>query len=937
LKLKIILFIILTVLLAGTSLIAKSNYSHQNRKNGNVELMGGVYDSFLHIPLKAKVFLLDKDSTVLDTTTCVFRYKYSNYFFNIPKQQKQYIIKCVYDGYNDCFFNFYFKPKRSENNVFIANHEMKKKNNHIRTIDLNGIEVKGTRIQVVYHGDTIIYDASAFVLPDGSMLEGLIRQMPGAELKSNGDIFINGEKIDYLTLNGKDFFKGKNKIILENLPYFTVKDIKVYHKNKSESERLSPQGMRKDFVMDVNLKREYIHNTLANAEVGAGTKSRSLGRLFGLLMGDHTNIAIFGNANNINENRKPGQDGDWKPSSLHNGVESTKQVGLNLESESKNMMNNEELEALIEWSDDHVERRSYSETFSTDGNIIKNGIYSNKTKDFKFDFSNIYRHEGPLAIRNFFSLEYNNTRKFTSKLDSTFREHLINLSRNNSFRKVHDFKTDFDLDISQRLPWKDRLGLTFHGNYYSHKPSDFFSQNETQYTEGNNSDFRNYYIDQQQHGYDYETRLHYSFMLPKLWQISPSVGYEQNYQFKQNYDYRLDWLNDSTYNELGVLPSNDIAFKESFDTGNSFNYNDLSHTYIGELSLTRGAENEFISISFPVRLEKEHIHFIQSSLDTIAHRSNILFQPAFHYNRYGRDKRSFNYRMSMDKPDFAILMPFSDNTNPLSLRINNPNLKKRVQHSMDANATFHSDSTDLNYWIGFDANYVNNAWGTRTTYNTKTGAFSYMNDNVSEANLDAVLKAGFQRSLDKSHCLNIDVNGNIRYAHSVDFDIAYNAETTSLSRVNTIEAGLNAKLRYKLRAFTIGAIGKVSGRFSRGDGKKFQDINACNYQYGANLQYPFPIVKLTLATDINIYSRRGYNSSMMNTNNLVWNIQLTHAFTKERIVTKLQAFDILHQLSNKAYEINAQGRTETWYNSIPSYLMFSISYNLTKKNNKNKR
>ena len=51
-----------------------------------------------------------------------------------------------------------------------------------------------------------VYDASAFALPEGSMLDGLVRQLPGAELKSNGDIYINGEKIDYLTLNGRDFF-----------------------------------------------------------------------------------------------------------------------------------------------------------------------------------------------------------------------------------------------------------------------------------------------------------------------------------------------------------------------------------------------------------------------------------------------------------------------------------------------------------------------------------------------------------------------------------------------------------------------------------------------------------------------------------------------------------------------------------------------------------
>ncbi len=86
---------------------------------------------------------------------------------------------------------------------------------------MDGVEIKATKIQMVYRGDTLVYDATAFVLPEGSMLDGLIRQLPGAELSSEGEITINGKKVDNLTLNGKDFFKGDNKVMLENLTYGT--------------------------------------------------------------------------------------------------------------------------------------------------------------------------------------------------------------------------------------------------------------------------------------------------------------------------------------------------------------------------------------------------------------------------------------------------------------------------------------------------------------------------------------------------------------------------------------------------------------------------------------------------------------------------------------------------------------------------------------------
>ena len=139
---------------------------------------------------------------------------------------------------------------------------------------------KGTRIQVAYKGDTIVYDASAFKLPEGSMLDGLIRQLPGAELKDNGDIYINGVKIDYLTLNGKDFFKGDNKVMLDNLPYFTVKNLKVFYKDTKKSEMLGRQVEEQDYVMDVTLKREYSRGYIANAEVGASCCRTLPPRLF---------------------------------------------------------------------------------------------------------------------------------------------------------------------------------------------------------------------------------------------------------------------------------------------------------------------------------------------------------------------------------------------------------------------------------------------------------------------------------------------------------------------------------------------------------------------------------------------------------------------------------------------------------------------------------
>lgn len=85
-----------------------------------------------------------------------------------------------------------------------------------------------------------------------------------------------------------------------------------------------------------------------------------------------------------------------------------------------------------------------------------------------------------------------------------------------------------------------------------------------------------------------------------------------------------------------------------------------------------------------------------------------------------------------------------------------------------------------------------------------------------------------------------------------------------------------------------------------------------------------------------MFARRGYQQTEMNTTDWVWNGQISRSFCKGHLIAKVQGFDILHQLSSIQYAVNAQGRTETWHNSIPRYLMCSLSwrFNVNPKNNK---
>ncbi|MDY0153408.1 MAG: hypothetical protein RBR72_02380 [Prevotella sp.] len=67
---------------------------------------------------------------------------------------------------------------------------------------MKDVVVKATRVKIVFKNDTVVYNADAFNLPNGSMLDELIRQLPGVKLTDTGEIFLNGKKVDKSVVAG---------------------------------------------------------------------------------------------------------------------------------------------------------------------------------------------------------------------------------------------------------------------------------------------------------------------------------------------------------------------------------------------------------------------------------------------------------------------------------------------------------------------------------------------------------------------------------------------------------------------------------------------------------------------------------------------------------------------------------------------------------------
>ena len=802
------------MMIAAIAIVASNNTMADNKKSDgdkpvtdSIIVAGYVSDSFLGMPVPAHITLMTADSTVIDTvsTTYTYQKKESVWDTKIPKIGQKIIVKATSDGYEDKYLDYTVVIKKRMPYYILPKLEMKKI--IAKTVDLDGVVVKGTKVQVKWRGDTLVYDASAFVLPEGSMLSSLVKQMPGAELDENGNIKINGRQVDYLTLNGKDFFKGNNKMMLDNLPYYTVKELKVYDREPKGIDLAMYGKNKKDYVMDVSLKREYQTGYILNAEAGAGTHGRWLARLFTTYNRDNTRVTGFVNANNINEDREPGEEGSWTPAKSSRGVKATKMAGLNIHSGDDALQNT--FDASVTWNDADNVSNKYAENFASSGDIISKSFKSSRSKDFgirindKFSALNMVEKKGLDASLGF---QYNTKNSNTTSTDSTFTDALINAYKGLSRAKNRSYLLNLSAGVFKMLSSGDRVWLSLWGRIDGNKPVDSFTLSSTDYIAADSSAVRDNYNDRHYSNSDFILTAGYAIQLPKSWDLRTTAGLEYQYERTHNTTYRLEQLENFDVNNYDVLPSNKQLLDPVID-GSSYNYSLYSKGISCDVSLTKDfGKNRYFSISFNGHWNREKINYYRPHCaDTTARKWKPFINGWIRYNKSGKNRLTLEYYVQHLGHTISSLMPYTDTTNPLYVMINNTALKGQTYHNLTAYIS-RTMLRDMNVY--FDASFTTyfNGTGTKTLYNQKTGVSTYMYDNVN-GDWNTKLKVGLSSSLDEKKRWKIDSRIELEYKHSVDFDILYSDGSAAdleymmthenLSRVNTARPSTYAKLSYR--------------------------------------------------------------------------------------------------------------------------------------------
>ena len=397
-------------------------FSHAEIQDEQRFLYGFVGDNVMHgVLLGVKVETMTADSTVIFSMVTQSNVNVGGIqsgWYGRIKEPGTYIVRFSLEGYQTKEITVTIDKFRKREHgfkqppVYLARKPKERA--------LGEAVVKATKVKFYSKGDTLVYNADAFQMQEGSMLDALIRQLPGVELKDDGRILVNGRYVESLLLNGEDFFRGDRSIMLDNLPTYAVQTVQVYDKTGRLSEMIGRNAGDEQLVMDVRLKKQYSIGWIANAEAAGGTEERYLARLFALRFTNHSRLSFFGAVNNVNEYVKPGEGSEWTPS-VGNGLTTTRHAGADYLINDRNKRFKLQGNAEVRHSDDAYDQRSTSVNFLSGGDTYGRSSYRNRTHNVALGSYHTWDfnwEKFKLTVQP--SLTYLKTRQTEGQLSGTF-------------------------------------------------------------------------------------------------------------------------------------------------------------------------------------------------------------------------------------------------------------------------------------------------------------------------------------------------------------------------------------------------------------------------------------------------------------------------------------------------------------------------------------
>ena len=933
---------------------------------------GRVCDEETHAGIpEATIQLLRADSTVLKkfelTTrqdTMMFRF-FARYQFEVDELGK-YFVRASHVNYETVYVPVVIKSKR-QHIIEVPEIRMKKVSQM-----LDEVVVKATKVKMVMHGDTVVFNADAFNLAEGSMLDALIAQLPGTELSQDGEIKVNGRRVESLLVDGRSFFEGDPKAALQNLPAYTVNKVKVFERKGKLTEMMGRDMDDEVYVMDVRLKKEFQLGMMGNFELGGGTDRHYKTKMLVTLTNKKSRLSVIGNVNNLSDGVDLMQGivvssfgGTMNPV-VDNGVTTYRKGGISYSYGEFTDPFSLSWRTNLNHNSVHTDTWTSSQTFLTGGDTYSRNANYSRNRDIRLEnaahmqFSpkgfvgnvdgqfNFTKNKGwnsaKSAIFDADPNQYNNILDDLFVNPEKYRTFTLNRQRSESERSSSGVNASLNFYGNVKM-LADVIGI--HANTsYAHTSSENFSLSVYDYMKRQGmQDYRNNYGDSPNTNFSASLGASYVYGLGRH-----SIGVEYNYTYQYNKTnnllYRLDKLNGRDSSNYKMLPSAYDELRQVLDSPNSYIYSQFNNRHgIDFTFLYRPIflKDGGVTLTLPLTTEHQKLSYFRV-VDTHLSQTNTFLNPQLrieYTTNENKNNQSYGLDMSINTsaPDLTSRIDYRDDSNPLVVTLGNPNLKNSHVYTAGVFARFFSQKMSRHSMININYSQMDNARASSMVYDRQSGITTTQPVNIN-GNWNAAANVNYGQNITKNSLWSFNARLSASYNHSVDLTQVANGQdahfemTQVKSNVNNRSIGtglsviympMNAnKGRGMCSVFFDGSLNHTTG-----DREGFNRIHAGDFNYGARaVTYMF--WDLQLNSSITNYCHRGYSDAQMNRDELVWNMTLSKHFPKLNLTVAAETFDLLGKLSNRRFTVNEQGRTETYSNVTPRYFMLKLTYRFNK-------
>lgn len=881
-------------------------------------LSGVVLDSAGVALSSATVMLLKKT----DSTLVEFTLSENDGRFRFEKiSLGDYLLNITYLGYKSFYRPLAFSA--TVPNIALGNLILES-----QSTLLNEVVVEGERNPMSIKKDTVEYNAAAFQVQPNASVEDLLKKLPGVQVDRSGNVQAQGETVNRILVDGKEFFGRDPKMATKNLPANAIDKVQVFDKKSDQAEFTGIDDGQREKTINLTLREDSRRGSFGSLNGGIGSQDRFQGKANLNKFGSKEKISFIGMANNINNqgfsfeeyvgftggmSRQGGFqiDGDSPINNGNNtGFTNTYSGGLNY---TNSINKKTDLTASYFYSmlDKQTDRTLFRENFLTDRTFFntEESKQNNKNQshrlnvvlDHKLDSFQSIRLTSRVTLRESKSLYEGEN----ATLNADFTPSNQNIRTNTSDGAATQLTND--LLFRKRL---SKPGRSYSANFSFNLNNDGnFGENLSENTffraGKNRTDTIKQRFEQDNERVTYGVRISYTEPLFRLQYLEMNYDYRHNdnNQFREVYDLAFG-LN--PYEKFNTQLSNQYTTDYNYHRGGA------NYRFSGEkFNLTAGASLQYSLLTGDLILTEQHIE---------KKYTNILPAVRMRWD-VGKGKNlSADYSTNVREPSLTQLQPLVDNSNPLNIYVGNPDLRPEYSHNLATRFFSFNQFSMTNIFvfsnIGYTQNKIRNTQIIDERYVTTTRPENVANDlNISaRANFGTRIKP-----------LKIRINSNAGFLKNKGLTYINGALSTTNS--TNLSGGLSIENQKKeLFDWQLGldwSHSKTAYSIATQNARQFSVRT-----YTANINIPLfkKVINVSTNLDYEIYSglSAGFNQAIP-----IWNSGLSVFILKDKKgELKLAAIDMLNRNTGISRAADFNYTSDEQIRSLGRFFMLSFTYTL---------